>query len=352
MSFQKELEVAISAVRRASFLTEKVFNELVQLRQKHQSGAIIKSDQSPVTVGDFGAQAVIAALLHDAFPQDPIVGEESADFLRSNDEVCNQVWSLVQESTKRASEFPELGRIASKEDMCNAIDRGSYVGGPTGRMWSIDPIDGTKGFLRGDQYAICLSLIQDGVPVVGAIGCPNLYWDVPATADGRRGLVMAAVRSRGCYQYELHKDGYEGERVQMRPVTRSSDAKFCEGVEPGHSMQDTQEQIARELGITLEATRMDSQAKYASLARGDGDIYLRLPRSMKFEEKIWDHAGGSLLVQEAGGIVGDMFGKPLDFGRGRTLNHNHGVIAAAKGIYEQVIAATKKVTGNDPQFAL
>jgi len=71
---------------------------------------------------------------------------------------------------------------------------------------------------------------------------------------------------------------------------------------------------------------MDSQAKYGALARGDASLYLRVPTrfsgGMVYEEKIWDHASGWLLVKEAGGEVGDCWGRDLDFGRGRTLKGN------------------------------
>lgn len=88
---------------------------------------------------------------------------------------------------------------------------------------------------------------------------------------------------------------------------------------------------------------MDSQAKYASIARADGDIYLRLPvGDGSYTEKIWDHAAGSLLVEEAGGIVSDAKGRPLDFSIGRTLQNNKGVVAAHKNVHGKVIEAVRK----------
>ena len=61
------------------------------------------------------------------------------------------------------------------------------------RYWTIDPIDGTKGFLRGDQYAVALGLIEDGEVVAGVLGCPNL----PASEGGAVGSLFAAVRGEG-----------------------------------------------------------------------------------------------------------------------------------------------------------
>ena len=71
---------------------------------------------------------------------------------------------------------------------------------------------------------------------------------------------------------------------------------------------------------------MDSQAKYAVVARGEADIYLRLPTRADYREKIWDHAAGHLIVAEAGGVVTDIAGRPLEFHHGRELTANRGVI--------------------------
>lgn len=132
----------------------------------------------------------------------------------------------------------------------------------------------------------------------------------------------------------------------MSNITSAAAASFCEGVEAGHSSHGQQAAIAKALGITKDSTRMDSQAKYGSIARGDGDIYLRLPISATYQEKIWDHAAGNIIVEEAGGIVTDASGKKLDFSVGRTLRENKGVVAAAKGVHAEVIEAVKKELGN------
>ena len=91
---------------------------------------------------------------------------------------------------------------------------------------------------------------------------------------------------------------------------------------------------------------MDSQAKYGSIARGAGDLYLRLPSSKTYVEKIWDHAGGDLIVREAGGEVTDVDGKRLDFGLGRRLEANKGVVAAPKDVHSHVVEAVKSVLGS------
>jgi 3'(2'), 5'-bisphosphate nucleotidase len=122
-------------------------------------------------------------------------------------------------------------------------------------------------------------------------------------------------------------------------------ATFCESVESGHSNQSDSARIAEKLNITNPSVRMDSQAKYGSIARGAGDIYLRLPTSKTYQEKIWDHAAGDLIVREAGGQVTDTTGSRLDFSKGRTLAANKGVVAAPAAVHGQVIKVVQEVLG-------
>lgn len=125
--------------------------------------------------------------------------------------------------------------------------------------------------------------------------------------------------------------------IKFDQISSLSEASFCESVEAGHTSKPLNARIAQLLGITRPPVQMDSQAKYCSIARGDGHIYLRLPVQAGYEEKIWDHASGVVLVQEAGGVVSDMNGKPLDFSQGRTLSGNKGVIASPANLHDQVI---------------
>ncbi|CAI7803965.1 unnamed protein product [Closterium sp. NIES-54] len=80
------------------------------------------------------------------------------------------------------------------------------------------------------------------------------------------------------------------------------------------------------LGVVAPPVRIDSQAKYGAMARGDAAIYMRFPPD-GYREKIWDHAAGSLVISEAGGQVCDASGQPLDFSRGRFLDLDTGIIA-------------------------
>ncbi|KAK7207906.1 hypothetical protein BZA70DRAFT_298387 [Myxozyma melibiosi] len=335
MSFAKELRIAQLAVERACKLTKLVADS-------HQTGSVSKSDHSPVTVADFGAQAVIIGALQKVFTEDPVVGEEDSSILRGDSALRERVWSLVQESSAADSYASEIGVIDNEEKMLEYIDWGKFEGGSVPRMWAVDPVDGTKGFLRGGQFAVCLALIVDGKVVVGVIGCPNLLVD-PTDASKGTGVIFSTAKGEGAYCHAIGSPISSATKISMAEIQDTSSASFCESVEAGHSSHGQQASIAKLLGISKPSVRMDSQAKYASIARGDGDIYLRLPVSATYEEKIWDHASGDLLVAEAGGVVTDMFGKPLDFTKGRTLKDNKGIVAASKNIHAQVLEAVQKV---------
>ena len=224
--------------------------------------------------------------------------------------------------------------------MCSAwIDHGGWTpDGSRSTYWTLDPIDGTKGFLRGEQYAIALALIDGGDVVLGVLGCPNL----PATdGDAELGIMMTAIRGRGAMLVPIDSDHADARAVRVSDVATTAAARFCESVESGHSDQGTSARIASTLGITEEPYRIDSQCKYAAVARGDAQIYLRLPTSEEYREKIWDHAAGMIVVEEAGGTVTDVHGNALDFSAGRTLEGNQGIIATNGRFHEEVVAAVK-----------
>ena len=348
-TYSKELEVAELAVQRATLLTKRVFHEKAK-------GTLSKDDKSPVTIGDFGAQALIIHAIKQNFPDDEVVGEEEASSLRDDHGLRDQIWALVKGArlTDASAENIVGGPVPSVEAMLDAIDKGNSPGGSKGRIWALDPIDGTKGFLRGGQYAVCLALMVDGDVKVGVLGCPNLPVDdaVPLWTDAGvdqtdsegKGVIFSAVAGQGAISRALGAGGLaKSQPIHMKPVEDISQATFCESVEAAHSSHSDQFAIATQLGITKQSIRMDSQSKYGSIARGAGDIYLRLPVREDYQEKTWDHAAGDLIVREAGGQVTDSLGKRLDFSKGRTLVDNKGVVAAPASVHGKVLKVVKEV---------
>ena len=160
------------------------------------------------------------------------------------------------------------------DDVLRWIDRGGTQDF-TKRFWTVDPIDGTKGFLRGEQYAVALVLIENGEVVVAALACPNL----PATnghATGGNpgasasGSIFWAVRGRGAYQAADVGDLEStppGAPIVVSACDTPATARFCESVESGHSAHNDAAAVAGRLGIGASPLRMDSQAKYAVVAR-------------------------------------------------------------------------------------
>ena len=178
-------------------------------------------------MGDYAAQALISTILHKAFPEDPIVGEEDATDLReeAGAGIRDRIVALANEALTAELGVGEdvhwgigPGHERTAPELLDAIDKGNHIGGSFGRaflldfegpfsligpfvvgMWTIDPIDGTKGFLRGEQYAVCLSLIVDAQAQLGVIGCPNLPVD-PFNPESKRGCIFVAVKGCGAEQ--------------------------------------------------------------------------------------------------------------------------------------------------------
>ncbi|KAF0561846.1 3,5-bisphosphate nucleotidase [Gigaspora margarita] len=303
-AFATERAVAIDAVLRASKICQKVFNNLIT------KDTIIKGDKTPVTIADFSAQAVINTILYKSFPNDPIVGEENSKKMQGDSEekkeMRNKILSLANSV---------LDTHLNEKELLDSIDRGNCSGAHMKvRMWTVDPVDGTKGFIRGGNYAVGISLIIDGEVHLSVIGCPNFLVNFKEP-ESKKGCLFIAVKGQ--------------------------EALICESfVAKNPSLA----KIASILGITKEPLHIDSNmCKYCAVARGGADIYLRLhPIAIDFEEKIWDHAPGYLLIKEAGGMVADMDNKPFRFYFRKQLKTNRGIVVASPKIYEQVVCAVQQ----------
>ena len=302
-------------------LCEQVQAEMVP------TDTIQKTDRSPVTVADFGSQALICKAIGDAFSDDVIVAEESAQALKENASLLERVTGYVNRFCK---ETPH-----SAETVCEWIDRGSGEVGPN--FWTLDPIDGTKGFLRRDQYAIALAYIVDGTVQLGVLGCPNLPYQLN-DEDAERGCLFVAIRGEGTRLYT--KTGDFIEQVHVSEAAH----RFAESFESTHGDSEAHGSIANALGITESPVRMDSQVKYGIVSRGEASLYIRLPNPAypDYRECIWDHAAGLIVVEEAGGTVTDANGIPLNFLTGKRMHENRGVVATNGKLHQHVLKALAK----------
>jgi 3'(2'), 5'-bisphosphate nucleotidase len=328
MTFEKELAVARDAARAAALLCEDVRREMVS------EDTLTKKDRSPVTVADYGAQAMICRRLDEQFAGDPVVGEEDAAALRADDGA-----DALAKVTGFVSRYDDG---ATAEAVCNWIDHGN--GAVSSRYWTLDPIDGTKGFLRGEQYAVALALVEDGDLKVGVLACPFLPLD-PAHPDSERGVLFSAVRGRGATAERI--SGGAAAPIRVVPETDATNLRMVESVESGHSDHSLQGRVAANVGIRSDSVRMDSQAKYGAVARGQAALYLRLPspRTPDYRENIWDHAAGALIVEEAGGRVTDVRGRPLDFATGAQMVENRGVVVSNGVLHDAVLEELAGIFG-------
>lgn len=319
-----EVLTAIQATIMASELCQRVRRELAG------GEAILKGDRSPVTIADFGSQAIICKLIKEKFPNDVIVAEEDSTELRSpsRSKILEQVTLYVR----------RLIPDASPEKVCSWIDESSHT--LRERFWTLDPIDGTKGFLRGDQYAIALALIEDRVVKFGLMACPSLHWD-KEQPQGKKGCLFLAMKGRGSFQ--MDPQGGNRQPLSVSKTDVPSQALFTESVEPDHADHLFHQRIAQKLNMTRPSLRLDSQAKYGIVARGEATLYLRVPSPSEpgYKENIWDHAAGSIIAEEAGGKVTDTLGNPLDFFSGIKMEKNHGILVSNGILHEVVLRALK-----------
>eukprot|EP01087_Luapelamoeba_hula_P015909 TRINITY_DN481_c0_g1_i1.p1 TRINITY_DN481_c0_g1~~TRINITY_DN481_c0_g1_i1.p1 ORF type:complete len:388 (-),score=75.94 TRINITY_DN481_c0_g1_i1:23-1186(-) len=339
--FALERKAAVAAVAKACMVCQRAQATLVSQE------SIEKKDQSPVTIADFAAQALIITELTKAFDYPFIAEEDSAD-LQENAEMRARVLELVKMVLPYMEEEPLL----------EAINKGdtTKVSPETKLWWTLDPVDGTMGFLRNGQYAVALALMKDNEPVLGVLGCPSLpRKSLGPEADSKDsdkarellgedqvGVILVAVRGQGAYIRGVDAADAEETRIEVSDVSEASRGVFTESFVSSHSSHDAGADIAKKLNMTAPSVRIDSQCKYAIVARGDVSAYVRVSGGT-YQEKIWDHAGGVVIVQEAGGRVTDLLGNPLDFSQGRTLSRNRGIVASNGQVHSAILAAIKEV---------
>ncbi len=319
-----EVVTALRAAIMASQLCQRIRKDLTG------GESILKSDRSPVTIADFGSQAIICKFVKENFPNEIVVAEEDSVELRKPG------YSTILEQVTRY--VRDLIPDASPERVCSWIDYGSHL--TQDRYWALDPIDGTKGFLRGDQYAIALALIEKGAVKLGLMACPNLYVDKDQPR-GKRGCLFLAMRGKGSFQMDL--EGKQKQTLSVSKVENPREALLTESVEPDHADHLFHQRLAQRLNILRPPLRMDSQAKYGIVARGEATLYLRVPSPSEpgYKEKVWDHAAGSIIAEGAGGKVTDTLGNPLDFSSGIRMERNDGILVTNGILHDVVLKALK-----------
>ena len=241
------------------------------------------------------------------------MAEESADLLRAPD-----AERLRRRVLQGAAPFvPSL----SENSLLDLLDSARADG--EGEYWVLDPIDGTRGFLQGAQFCVALARIARGEPVLGLLGCPNL------TLRGTPGILFTATRGGPATMASLSGDrgplclsNRSGERVPKSVrLTTSAASSHCDPSLGPRILRGAALGQGPRIGL-------DSQVKYGLVAAGEADGYVRLPRNAAYVEKIWDHAAGTLIAEQAGCQVTDFSGRRLRFDLGRHMSANRGLVVA------------------------
>lgn len=206
-----------------------------------------KTDHSPVTIADQKAEALINAGLRAATPAIPVIAEE---------EVAS-------------------GRITLPSDC----------------YWLVDPLDGTREFAAGrDEFAVCIGLIQNGKPVLGAVASPA-FGDLHFGLVGQGAWLRKAEQEQ---QISCRKAPSEGLTVfASRHYQDAPELKACLA----------QYKVAH-------LTNIGSALKFLRLAEGVADFYPRLGQTME-----WDTAAPQAVLEAAGGVVRTADGEPLRYGK-------------------------------------
>ena len=157
----EKLKVGLEAVSLASKITRKIQNSLCE------EDILTKTDSSPVTIADFAAQTIVNSTLSKRLPKPVSMVSEEEGANLTDDKTLESVMKFIKNTLD----------ISNHSQLKAAIDFGKNKEKPE-KFWTLDPIDGTKGFIRGQQYAISLAYVEEKEIQLGILGCPNLNPDL------------------------------------------------------------------------------------------------------------------------------------------------------------------------------
>lgn len=276
-----------------------------------------KADKSPVTIADVGIQVLVHDFISRHHPTDQVISEEERK------ELPREFIELAMEMLVEVNREYDFGQFTKLLD---------YAGDEHARhRWYIDPIDGTKGFLRREQYATAIARYQDNKPLLGCLICPNLPF--PNLQGQETGTLFYWAAGSDPVQISLTNHD-----IREPLGSQAGQTAMLQSVESRHGDFAVNEKVMKKLAIT-KTIAVDSQAKYGLLARGEGSVYLRVLRDKQYQEKAWDHAAGAALVSASGGTVTNLDGQPLHFGELATIDSGNGILATRDVDHQKVLDA-------------
>ncbi|HXU81403.1 MAG TPA: 3'(2'),5'-bisphosphate nucleotidase CysQ [Polyangia bacterium] len=262
MSLARELEVARAAALEAAALVQRYRTPGIRVDHKHEG--------EPVTEADIAASALIVERLHAAFPADAILSEEVPD---------------------------DGSRLQAS------------------RVWMVDPIDGTRDFIRGENgYAVMIGLCIDGRPRVGVVSQPPT------------GITWAGSVGETCW-----KELPDGSRTGLRPSERKEPPGIRLVASKSHRTHDI-DLFRKALGIDDEINVGGVGLKVALVAEGSRDLYV-YPGS---RTKLWDACAPDAIIAAAGGRLSDTYGDTLVYDQ-PDLYNRRGLIASNGRLHDLVV---------------
>jgi 3'(2'), 5'-bisphosphate nucleotidase len=265
LSYERELRVALELAREAGGAILDFYDGPLKIEQKCDSG-----DREPVTQADKAANEIIVRRLQKEFPDDGILAEESID----------------------------TSRRLSKQ-----------------RVWMIDPLDGTTGFIDGNgDFAVQIGLAENGKPVLGVVYQPLT------------GVLYRAAHGGGTW---IERPEFEVERARVSDHAEVSNMRLAASRSHRSPRMDS---VVQAFGLKEEVQRGSVGIKVGLIIEQQCDLYIHLsPRT-----KQWDTCAPEIILHEAGGSLTDLFGRPMTYNTADVQNRN-GVVASNAIAHDRII---------------
>lgn len=309
---RRAAEFAVGTVREACTVVEEI-------RTHPPFGQVRKPDGSLVTAADFIAQLIYTQRLVDFDPTAVLVAEEDGQALR---EFPAGFRSSVASKVQLFAPRPYRNRFTRWIQAERSVHRTSY--------WGSDPVDVTTEFVKGGQYATSLFRVEDGQVKVSVIGCPRLR--LSDSPEENLGELLVAASGCGAWHCGLsHGNEFLPFRVSQRhSLEESIYVRPLRDIPRRPTDQDNHlvKACLRVFGRAARGERAVSPIRYAMIASGMGDFLLNFRLAcIPSAFYVHDHGPWIPFMEAAGGMITDLWGKPLDVSNPPFLSSNYGVLA-------------------------
>lgn len=268
---KKEIETAVALARTAGARILEFY--ALEIIAEEKFG--IDNMSEPVTIADKTASRIIVEGLERAFPDDAILSEEESD------DADNRL----------------LGK----------------------RVWIIDPIDGTWGFIKKDgDFGVQIGLTENGVPVLGVVYLPV------------EDILFFAAKDQGAFRIVR---GGEPENLQVTDKTNFTEMNLASS---RNHRSPRMFRIIEDFGFRQEIQRGSVGLKIGLIVQQICDLYVHLSPRTKF----WDTCAPQIILEEAGGRMSDLFGFPLRYDILDVQNHN-GIVASNGAAHSEILLKLK-----------